>query len=222
MKSLVQIKEKIDLAIKNGGADSALFTYLFSHIRIVLEKKSQKQKYPFLSMVCNWYQHCEIDRSTVGYEVIRKAGDVIFDDLMAGTGDDEGRYDKVVRDVSVAFGMGRLKRQLHKFFADYDINPVLVDDKNWDRFLIGVLYDLSERPIRIPDVPEKANNKLSSTQKKAKVVRSYLEKRATEARPEEPDMVTPVAFSVELVENSFRWTIEMKSMIRITGALLKV
>jgi hypothetical protein len=43
-----------------------------------------------------------------------------------------------------------------------------------------------------------------------------------DARPESPDVVTPVAFSVELVENSFRWTIEMKSMLRITGALLKV
>jgi len=221
MKSLVQIREKIDLAVRNGGADSALLTFLFSHIRIVLEKKSEKRKYPFLSMVCNWYQHCEIDRSTLGYEVIRKAGDVIFDDLMASNDEDNGRYDKVVRDVSVAFGMGRLKHELHDFFTDHDIDPVMVNDENWERFRIGVLYDLSERPIQIPEVPDKANKNLSSTQKKAKIVRAYLEKRAAEARPDEADMVTPVAFHVELVENSFRWTIEMKSTIRITGALVR-
>lgn len=173
-------------------------------------------------MVCNWYQHCEIDKSTVGYEVIQKAGDVIFDDLMAVNGAGDGRYEKVAQDISIAFGMGRLKRQLHEFFADHDISPVLVNDNNWDRFLIGVLYDLSERPIRVPDIPNRANSKLSTTQKKAKRVRSYLENRAMDARPESPDVVTPVAFSVELVENSFRWTIEMKSMLRITGALLKV
>lgn len=221
MKSLILIKEKINLAVKNKGADSTLFTYLFSHIRIVLEKKSQKPKYPFLSMVCNWYQHCEIDRSTIGYEVIRRVGDIIFDDLMNDNNDCDGRYDKVIKEVSVAFGMGRLKRELYNFFSDFDINPILVNDKNWDRFLIGILYDLSERPIRFPEIPDKPDRKLSSTQKKAKKTLAYLEKRAVEARPNEPDMVTPIAFFVELAENSFHWAIEMKSVIKMTGPLLK-
>lgn len=172
-------------------------------------------------MVCNWYQHYEIDRSTIGYEIIQKAGYVIFDDLLIEDSDKKDRYDKVAEDISVAFGMGKLKRDLFEFFSKYNIDPVLLDDKNWDRFLIGVLHDLSERPIRIPELPDKPVKRLNSTQKQAKRVRENLVRRATEARPNEPDIITPVAFYVELVDNSFRWVIEMKSLIRITGALVK-
>src|SRR5690625_6476445 len=80
MRSLDRIRNEIETIIKEGGLEQTTLNFFFSRIRIVLEKENSKKNYPYLSMVCNWYQHHEITRSTIGYEIIKDVGDLIFED----------------------------------------------------------------------------------------------------------------------------------------------
>ncbi|MGR5448065.1 hypothetical protein ACPV47_24500 [Vibrio jasicida] len=219
MKQLERIKEKVNKLISDGESDSAIYTFLFSNIRLVLEKKSLKNSYPYLSLVCNWYQHCEIDKSIVGYDVIRQLGELVFDDLKV-VGTHKDRYSDLTHSAINAFNFNKLKIELLQFFEKYNVNPVLVSDANWGRTLVGVLYDLIERPIYIMDVGSKKDNKLSKIEKVAKQTTLYLESCAKESGF--GDMVIPVGVFIELRENTFYWVLEMKDTIRLSAQLVSV
>ncbi|MBM4867552.1 hypothetical protein HYO49_13485 [Vibrio parahaemolyticus] len=221
MKSLENIKNTVASTIKNGGAENTIMTYLFSHIRIVLEKKSKKSKYPYLSMVCNWYQHYEIDKSILGYEIIQKVGDIILDEIAYSGPRESDHFDKLIVKVSNAIEVGRLQQDMRMFFKDFNVNPIFVNDKNWHNTIVCILNDLSERPLRIPELPNKPSKKLTNQQKHAKRVNEYLERKAMQTFAEEPHFVTPVAFSIKLDQNRrFCWVVQMRAKFTLTGALL--
>ena len=219
MKEIERLRIKVEQIIKKGGTDSSFLNYLFSNIRVVLEKQSKKSQYPVLSMFCNWYLHSEITRSAIGYNLIKQVGDLIFDDIQ-DTSNDQERYDRLVLHISKSLDLNALWRELDRFFKNNGISSELISKDNWERLYKVIVHDLEERPIKLPRVSGK-RSKLNNTQKKARDVYAYLEKRAKEVLDDHWEMVMPISFSIISEEGKYFWCIEMKSMINLRGPLIK-
>lgn len=204
MNAIIRIRDKIDLAIKRNGAEDTFLFFLFSQVRVILEKKKQKINYPHLSMVCDWYLHSEIDRSKEGYKIIEKIGKLIINNI---TNTDT---ENLIRGISRTFGMNKLKNELKDFFVSYKINTIIVEDKNWERVIINIANDLKDIPIKIPEKTKTYKNMYES-----------LETIAKEGKVANWEKVIPIGISIYLKDNAFFWNVEMNSGINITGALLK-
>jgi len=221
MKSIINLSEKIEAANQRGSADSMIFTYIFSQIRITLEKTNTKKNYPILSMVCNWYLHDKIEKSVAGFTILKNVSDVFYDDFHNNYRDNDKLMAEHIRKISDAFNIHKLQIELLDFFKKHNVNPVMANDRNWDTTIIFVLNDLAQKPIVLPDIPDLPSKKLNNMQRRAKQTFQYLEKRAQETFPEQPELIIPSCLSVELTdEKAFVLNLVMRSNIQITIPIL--
>ena len=221
MKAVKDIREELDHIVRSGGARRSALTFLFSNIRIVLEYKGEKGKYPYLSLVCNWYQHSEINRSAKALDVIEAVGDIILSEMSRPNAEDAERNEQLIHAISHAFGMNRLRAEMEGFFSEHDLNAVILQEQNWNEVLKGILYDLSERPLRLrPPGKKRKAGKLSAYDRKAARIRDRMEQKARRSRPDHWEWITPESFEIELDQGRFYWKVVMREVIVVKGPIV--
>ncbi|MDB5799826.1 MAG: hypothetical protein JWL63_765 [Rhodocyclales bacterium] len=115
--------------------------------RLVLEHKGLKGRYPTISLYCDWLQHTEIDRNPSVWSLIEKI-DGIFTSVPGGTVEED------MATISGAFSLTPLRHELIALYKAETINTSLFTVlSNWRQFILHVLADLAQRPLRFPNPP---------------------------------------------------------------------
>lgn len=208
MKAIEKIKAKVAITLQQGRADDTFLTYLFSNIRIALEKKNEKNKYRHLSMYCNWYQHAEISHANSGHEILQKIGKVFYNEMTPDVDKGDDRNEKLIRAISDTFNLPSLQEEMLEFFGDNGIDSRLILNGNWDRIIPFLLNDLESRPLILP-----INGEISPKKKdaRAKAIYQQLVEQAQKVDQARWDTLVPFSVAIEKSQNgAFSWVVVMQ------------
>src|SRR5690625_6302017 len=92
---------------------------------------------------------------------------------------DDQRYDKLLRNISSALRLAKLREEMAMFFISHNINSLLTDNHNWHSIMKRILYDLVDRPLLLPEIPNKPRIRLNRHQRKGKEIYDYRSEEHT-------------------------------------------
>ncbi len=99
-----------------------------------------------MKLYCNWCAHCEITKSTLGYEILRDVTTALNHDIRNGTmtiaSPDSG--------VSAALAVTKFYEQLLALFSSHDLDAWPFVGANFRLFIGAVLDAIEDAPLSFP------------------------------------------------------------------------
>jgi hypothetical protein len=123
--------------------------HLFSLIRVLMDQKQIKDKYPQLSFYADWSVHSNLDRSVECLSILESLTDLFIRATTKGFIDDE-----IHQAIGAIISISAMRAQLLELLSDVGINsPAITEDANWRGIFSLFAQTLIERPILWPSKP---------------------------------------------------------------------
>ncbi|WP_157271038.1 hypothetical protein [Azohydromonas aeria] len=145
---LTPLKRELSQLAKGGKTTKAEILNLFRLIRLILEAKRLRPRFPMCAMYCDWLQHAELGRNSGALILIEKI-DSIF--CVAPS---NANFDVELRTILDALGLVTLRQELLMLFVEFSVPTFLLTGmSNWYTVVSVVLEDLVGRPLLLSVPP---------------------------------------------------------------------
>lgn len=122
---------------KLNNSSPSEVTYLFTNIRLFLEKNNLKDSLPTLNLYCNWLVHSELDRSSC----------VLINDLKKQV----NKHFALGTDFNLAMAevlsVAKLEDEMRKILSRCQV-PQSNHNIDWHIFLTTLFVELIDRPLK--------------------------------------------------------------------------
>jgi hypothetical protein len=115
------------------------------HIREILERSKNKDKFPILNLYCNWTVHTEIEGSTPGYRILARITDILMNS------NDPNIWD---HQISQELSSAILRQELITLFSENRISTHIFDSAaTWTMFGQHFFKAILNKKLRYPQNP---------------------------------------------------------------------
>jgi hypothetical protein len=177
-----RLREHVDRLIGRECSSSDLLE-IMRLTRLLVEHQKSRPSYPHVALYCDWVQHGSIDRHETAWKIIELMHEAV------------AQHDNGLSIVAVseALSLAQLRQEMLVLFLSNSVRTEILDSyQNWRSFVGILLQDLCHRPLALPDVPRK---------KDEKSIRALIKRMAAKL----PQGIWPVSLTILEQEERIRW-----------------